>query len=135
MTASASSQIIRSTLDSSSSVRSFALKLLHSRKRPDYDIGKTLMETNKLFGPRPVDKFHFYAYAKSYWQQHIYSLRQDPVIYDLILKLCEQKTVEINTINEDGRTLLLHQAAKNGHEAVVTTGITLSRFEHGNRHS
>lgn len=69
------------------------MKLLHSRKTPDYDIGKTLAETNKDFGPRSVDKFHFYAYAKSYWQQHIYSSGQEPVIYDLLLRLCKQKTV------------------------------------------
>lgn len=66
MTASAPSQIIRSTLDSSSSVRSFALKLLHSRKRSDLDIGRTLAEANKLFVLRSVDQFYFYAYVTTH---------------------------------------------------------------------
>src|SRR2546421_873745 len=43
---SVTSQVIRSTLDSSS-VRNLALKLLEPGKRLDYDIGKVLAETSK----------------------------------------------------------------------------------------
>jgi hypothetical protein len=66
MTALAPSRIIRSTLDSSGNARSLALKLLHFRKRPDYDIGKALAAASKHFKSRSVDEFHFYSYAKSY---------------------------------------------------------------------
>jgi hypothetical protein len=66
ITGSTPSRIIHSTLDSSSSVQSIILKLLKSRKWPDYDIGKTLAESSKLFSHRLVGEFHFYAYAKSY---------------------------------------------------------------------
>ncbi|KIM96862.1 hypothetical protein OIDMADRAFT_68677, partial [Oidiodendron maius Zn] len=66
-TASMPSQIIHSTINSSSSVRSIALKLLKSRKQTDFNIGKTLAETSNLFSPRAVDEFHFYSYAKLYW--------------------------------------------------------------------
>src|SRR5271170_2060402 len=58
MTGSAPSTIIRSTLDSSNSVQNLTLRLLKSRKRPNYNISKTLAETSKLFKPRSVDEFH-----------------------------------------------------------------------------
>jgi hypothetical protein len=119
MTGSAPSRIIHSTLDSSSSVRSLALKLLKSRKRPDYDIGKALAETRKLFSRCSVDEFHFYAYAKSYWLQHIFCIsEQEPVMYDLLLRLFKVKVVNTNPADEDGRTPL-SWAACNGHEAVA----------------
>ncbi len=119
MTGSTPSTIIRSTLDSSSTVQRLALKLLKSKKRPDHDIGKTLAETRKLFSHRSVDEFHFYSYAKSYWLQHIICISKlKPVMYDLLITLFKRKAVNTNATNEDGRTPL-SWAAKNGHEAVV----------------
>src|ERR1700733_3582501 len=52
MTGSAPSRIIRSTIDSSSNVRSLALKLLKSRKQPNYDISKVLAGASKHFESR-----------------------------------------------------------------------------------
>jgi ankyrin repeat domain-containing protein 50 len=119
MTGSAPSRIIRSTLDSSSSVQSLALKLLKSRKRPDYDIGKTLAESSKLFSHRLVGEFHFYAYAKSYWPQYVFCIsEQEPIMYNLLLRLFEGKAVNTNATDEDGQTPLLW-AAQKGHEAAV----------------
>lgn len=69
--ASAPSQIIRATLDSSSSIRGVALKLLKSRKQPGFDIGKTLADAGNLFSPRSVHVFRFYRYATSHGLQHI----------------------------------------------------------------
>jgi ankyrin repeat domain-containing protein 50 len=103
MTRSALSRIICSTLNSLSSVRSLILKLLKSKKRPNYNISKTLTESNKVFSYHLVDEFHFYAYTKSYWLQHvIYILEQELVIYNLLLKLFKEKAVNTNATNEDG---------------------------------
>jgi ankyrin repeat domain-containing protein 50 len=119
MTGSAPSRIIHSTLDSSSSVRSLALKLLKSRKQPDYDIGKTLAESSKLFSHHSVGEFPFYAYAKSYWLQHVFCIsEQEPVMYNLLLRLFKGKAVNTNATDEDGQTPL-SWAAEKGHEAVV----------------
>jgi len=119
MTASAPSQVIRSMLDSSSSVQSLALKLLKSRKQPDFDIGKTVAETSKLFSPRSVDKFHFYSYAKQYWLQHIFCIReQEPVMCDLLLRLFKGNIVDMNATDKDGR-VPLSLAARNGQETMV----------------
>ncbi|KAF7507921.1 hypothetical protein GJ744_009955 [Endocarpon pusillum] len=119
MTGSAPSRIICSTLDSSKSVRSLALKLLKFSKRPDYDIGKTLAEARTLRSPRSVDDFHFYAYAKLYWIQHICSISElELVMYDLLLRLFRGNAVNTNVTDEDGQTLLLW-AANKGYEEVV----------------
>jgi ankyrin repeat domain-containing protein 50 len=119
MTRSVPFRIIRSTLDSLSNVQSLALKLLKSRKRPNYDIGKTLVESSKLFSRHSVDEYHFYAYIKSYWLQHVFYIsEQEPVMYNLLFRLFKGKAVNMNAIDEDGRTSL-SWAAGNGHETVV----------------
>ncbi|KAI9861740.1 MAG: hypothetical protein M1813_005089 [Trichoglossum hirsutum] len=116
---SAPSRIIHSTLESSSGVRNLTLKLLKSRKQPNFDIGQTLAETSKLFNSRPVDEFHFFSYAKSYWLQHILcTSEQELVMYDLLLRLFKGNVVNTTATEEDGRTPL-SRAAENGHEAVV----------------
>ncbi|KFY04496.1 hypothetical protein O988_00739, partial [Pseudogymnoascus sp. VKM F-3808] len=78
MTASAPSQIVRSTLDVilPSSVQSLALRLLKSRKQSDFNIEKTLAETSKLVSPQLADEFHFHSYAKAYWLQHIFCISE-----------------------------------------------------------
>jgi ankyrin repeat domain-containing protein 50 len=119
MTGPVPSRIVRSALDSSSSVRSHALKLLQSRKLYNYDIGKSLAETSKMFNTRSVDEFYFHSYAKSYWLQHtLCTSEQEPVMYDLLLRLIKRNTINTNITDQDG-PMLLWWAARNGHEAVV----------------
>lgn len=118
-TGSAPARIIRSTIGSSSNVQSLALKLLKSRKRPDYNIGKTLAGARKNFQSQSVDAFHFYSYAKLYWLQHIlYFSKQELVIYGLLLRLRKGKGFNTIITTKDGQTLL-QCAAWNGNEAVV----------------
>jgi ankyrin repeat domain-containing protein 50 len=131
MTASVPSQIIRSTLDSSSNVRIIALKLLKSRKKPGYDIRKTLAETSKLSSPRSVDEFHFYSYAKSYWLPHNWYISdQDLVMYNLLLKLFKGNAVDMDAMDEDGRTPLLWAATK-GYAAAVELLLDSGRVDAG----
>ncbi|OBT64449.1 hypothetical protein VE03_05766 [Pseudogymnoascus sp. 23342-1-I1] len=119
MAASAPSQIIRSTTNLSSSVQSLALKLLRSRKKPDFDIGTTLAETSKLFSSQSLDEFHFYSYAKLYWLQHIICISEkEPVIFDLLCRLFKSNAININATDQDGWTPL-SLAARDGHEAVL----------------
>ncbi|KAH8657186.1 hypothetical protein BGZ60DRAFT_383986, partial [Tricladium varicosporioides] len=100
MTASAPSRIIRSALDSSCNTRSIALKLLHLRKQPNYDIGKALTAASKHFKPRSENEFHFHCYAKSYWIHHSWCIsNQEPVIYNLLVKLFERQPIDANTID------------------------------------
>jgi ankyrin repeat protein/DNA replication protein DnaC len=118
-TASAPSRIISSTLDSSCNTRSLALKLLHSRKQPNFDIGKVLAGASKHFKPRSVDEFHFYSYAKSYCLYHAwYNLEQEPVVCNLLVKLSTREVVDTSAVDEYGRALL-SRAAERGHESIV----------------
>ncbi|OCK75162.1 hypothetical protein K432DRAFT_467098, partial [Lepidopterella palustris CBS 459.81] len=113
------SRIIYSTLDSSSTIRNLALKLLESRKRPRHDIGRTLADTSKSFSSRSINEFHFYSYAKSYWLQHIFYVSgQEPVIYNLLLRLFKGDVLNTNATAGDNWTPLIW-AAENGNEAVV----------------
>ncbi|KAH7159394.1 hypothetical protein B0J13DRAFT_108366 [Dactylonectria estremocensis] len=61
----APSRIIHS-IDAAGSVRSLALKLLQSRRQPNYDISKVLADASKHFKSPSVDQFQFYSYAKQY---------------------------------------------------------------------
>jgi ankyrin repeat protein len=129
MTGSVPSRIIRSTLDSSRSVRSLALKLLKSKRVPSYDIGQTLAEASKLFNSRSVDEFHFYSYAKSYWQQHIFfALELEPVINNLLLRLLKKGTMDTSVGDKYGQTPL-SWAARHGHEAVVKLLLDTGKVE------
>ncbi|CZR58343.1 uncharacterized protein PAC_08235 [Phialocephala subalpina] len=119
MTGSAPSRIIRSTLNSSDSVRNLALKLLKSKRAPNYDVGKTLAETSKLFNSRSVDQFHFYSYARLYWQQHILGTSElEPVINNLLPRLLKRMRVDANA-REHGSQTLFSQAVKQGLVALI----------------
>jgi ankyrin repeat protein len=105
--ASVPSRIVHSTLASSSSVRSFALKLLKSRKQPNCDVGQILSKASKHFQSKPANQFFFYNYAKSNWLHHIrWKLENEPVKYDLLLKLFEKEVLDLDITDDRGRTPL-----------------------------
>ncbi|KAL9095283.1 MAG: hypothetical protein Q9165_002539 [Trypethelium subeluteriae] len=112
-TGSAPSTIIRSTLHSSNSIRSLALKLLKSRAMPQRDVGRTLAETSKLLGPRSVDDFHFLPYAKLYKFQHIFrNSEPPPTDFERFFKVSKGKIVITDT-------RALTSAIRGGHEALI----------------
>jgi len=116
---SAPSKVIHSTLNSSRSAKSFALKLLKSRKTPDYDISKTLVEARNRFRSRPAEEFHFYAYAKSYWSQHSLQNSEHLNLVCKVLRRFLQKDMsQASKIYEIG-DLVLFRAAEEGHEETV----------------
>jgi ankyrin repeat protein len=116
---SAPSRIIRSTLASSSSTQSLALKLLKSKNQPSFDVGKILAEAHNPLRSHSVHEFRFYSYAESHWLQHILCIsEQEPTMYDLLLRIFKGNTVDIGAKDEGGRTPL-ERAAEGGHETVV----------------
>ncbi|RYP71635.1 hypothetical protein DL770_008092 [Monosporascus sp. CRB-9-2] len=118
LTGEAPSGIIRST-DAPKIVRNLALKLLQSRRQPNYNIGKVLADASKRVKSRSVDQFQFYSYAKSCWLQHArYISEHEPVMYNLLLELLKRETVDMNTWDDKGRTLLFWAAEKE-HDAIV----------------
>ncbi|KAI1117131.1 hypothetical protein F5Y14DRAFT_439576 [Nemania sp. NC0429] len=115
MAGSAPSTIIRSVFKSSKSTQ-----------RRDHDIGRTLAETSTLYTYREKHEFRFFSYATSYWLQHTLgsSGTESVVIYNLLLRLIEEKQVDTHAIidanprDEDGQTPLWW-AVMHGHEAIV----------------
>ncbi|KAH8728455.1 hypothetical protein GQ44DRAFT_675817, partial [Phaeosphaeriaceae sp. PMI808] len=102
MIQSAQSSMIHAAIGSSSTVRGFALKLLKSRKRPDFDISKVLAGARKPFQLRPADEFRFYSYAISYWLHHIFYVSgQEMAMYNLSVRLIETDLLEANTTARD----------------------------------
>ncbi|KUJ08906.1 uncharacterized protein LY89DRAFT_328989 [Mollisia scopiformis] len=75
--ASTPSNIVRSSMSSSSVVRSLALQLLVPRNQLNQDIGKVLAGASKHFKARPIDEHHFYAYAKLFWFYHTWTVRAE----------------------------------------------------------
>ena len=113
---SAPSQVIRSTLESSSTIQRIALKYLKSVKRPDFNIGKIIADARGFYTTHLVDGLHFHSYAKSYCLEHILcASNQEPIMYRLLIRLLNGNAVNID---KDGRTLLWW-AMTNGHDAVV----------------
>ncbi|KFY22245.1 hypothetical protein V493_06729 [Pseudogymnoascus sp. VKM F-4281 (FW-2241)] len=119
MTASAPSRIIRSTPDLSSTVQKLALLYLKSREQPNFNIGKTLAETKKLFRSRQFEEFCFYSYAKPHWLRHIFSISEQELhIYGLLRRLFNGNVIDVNATDKEGWTPL-SLGARDGHEAVV----------------
>ncbi|KAH7011275.1 hypothetical protein EDB80DRAFT_711484 [Ilyonectria destructans] len=114
----APSRIVRS-IDTSGSVRSTALKLLQSRRQPNYDFGKVLADASKYFRLPSADQFPFYSYAKQYWLQDACDISEhEPTIYGLLLKVLERRIVDVNARDDDIWTLLL-RAAEKDHDEIV----------------
>ncbi|EKG09441.1 hypothetical protein MPH_13518 [Macrophomina phaseolina MS6] len=119
MIQSAPSSVIRATMASSSTIPTLAMKLLKSRKQPDFDIGKTLAEARKAFQPGSVEEFRFYSYAKAYWLNHIFYVSgQDITIFNLSIKLIKTRVLEVNMAAKD-YWMHWNWAAQNGNETIV----------------
>jgi hypothetical protein len=115
---SATSQIIQSTLDSNRG-RKIALKLLKSRKLPNFDIGKAVADASGRYETRSVDHFHFHDYAKSFCMQHILCVSKlEPSFIKLLIRLLNKNVINPTAVIEYNQTPL-SWAAATGHETVV----------------
>ncbi|KAK0713298.1 hypothetical protein B0T26DRAFT_804145 [Lasiosphaeria miniovina] len=116
---SAPHKIIHST-GAPSNVRRLAVKLLQSRKQPDFNIGKVLADASKRFQLSPTHQFQFLAYAKTYWLRHAFYIPdRDAAILGLLPRLgllWKGKTAT----DPESKQLLLH-AARDGKQIMVAT--------------
>ncbi len=116
---SAMPKIIHSALGPSKAVSNLVLQILKSRKQPDFDMNKVLMETREAFGNRSIHQQHFRSYTRLYWVQHTLDLSDlDPAMYRLLLRFCRGNEVDANTTDDFGRTPL-SLAAEMGNEIVI----------------
>ncbi|KAK0667584.1 hypothetical protein QBC41DRAFT_134680 [Cercophora samala] len=106
----APSKIIHS-MGISQSVSDLAVRLLRTRKQPDFDMARVIAENRK-----PLSQHHhpFYAYVKENWQQHSTHISSNnPVMCELLLQAVRQEL----KLEEDKE--LLSWALTHKHEPLI----------------
>lgn len=111
-------KIIRS-MDTPSTSRNIALKLLKARGQPSVDIGKVVSETAKRHHKPTQDAFKFHPYAKSFWLEHAWLISEDEKIaYTMLLKVID-RVLGSSTTTDNERTQILFWAARFGHPRIL----------------
>ncbi|KAJ9141637.1 Ankyrin repeat domain-containing protein 17 [Coniochaeta hoffmannii] len=117
----APSKIIRS-MDTHSTSRNLALKLLKARSHQSVDIGKVVSQTmNHARGQKaqPHDVYKFYSYAKSSWLQHAWLITEkETVAYTMLVKVVTRLLGASATPDKERKDILFW-AAKRGHPRII----------------
>ncbi|KAI9704573.1 MAG: hypothetical protein M1820_005486 [Bogoriella megaspora] len=114
--ASAPSQVINVAMQSSSYPRTLALKILRSRKTPEFDIGKTLASINLA---NKSNDFRFHAYATHFLLPHLLTISQtSPINHELLVK-CFRAGLTHGFETLEGRHGIYMWAAKQGRTSIV----------------
>jgi hypothetical protein len=130
----APTNIIRATLGPTY-VRNMAIKLLQTRKTPDYDTGRIFLEGRKLAGNRiQQTPFQFYSYAHHYWFRHALEGQAlaVPSYSQLVLKLIKESKIVINICDENGLNFLSMAASRGAKHVVrvlIDSGIAESQCD------
>jgi ankyrin repeat protein len=99
---SAPSKIMQATIGSSRSTRHHAMKLLRSRRQPAFDMSRAVAEARSSFRSKLENTFWFYAYANTYWQDHItYISGHNDAIFRLSSKLIRNRASDSKDMNND----------------------------------
>jgi hypothetical protein len=119
-TGSVPSEVILSTLKPSTGVRNMAIKLLRSRKRAGFDIGKVIAET-KLQNQYTEEQFYFHKYAVSFWLYHVVHAFDLPeVIHKLLLRLLDRRlSLSLNITDEEIDKVLSWSAKKKQYASLI----------------
>ncbi|XP_014553664.1 hypothetical protein COCVIDRAFT_40310 [Bipolaris victoriae FI3] len=116
---SAPSKIVQATISSSSTARHLAIKLLGSRRQHEFDMSKALAEAYSSFNSKSEHVPRFYAYAKTYWQNHIFYVSgHETAIFRLCSKLIYSRASELNKADKD-YWMRFQWAAENGNRNVL----------------
>jgi ankyrin repeat protein len=115
----APSQIMQATMGSSSTVHQLAIKFLKSRRQHAFDISKVIAEARSSPSSKPEHEFGFYAYAETYWQDHVVHVSGSEVaISKLTSKLIYNRAAELSRVCKNFWTRL-QSAVENGNNNVV----------------
>ena len=119
-TGSLPSEVILSTLKPSTGVRNLAIKLLKSRKKAGFDIGKVIAET-KLQDHSTEEQFHFHKYAVSFWLYHVvHAFNLPEVMHKLLLRLLDRRlSLSINITDEEIDKVLSWSAKKKQYASLI----------------
>ena len=115
---SAPSNILQSTMGTSSATRQLAMKILGSRKQSTFDLSKTLAEARGSFRENPKHKFRLYDYAKTYWQDHVWYISgHDRRMQQLSIELIQSRAYQLERLDEISHHLFWAQ--QHGNAAIV----------------
>jgi hypothetical protein len=131
------SKVITSTMASSRNAQNIALRLLKLKKRPDFDIGRTVAEELNANKQIEVVEYHFREYAKEYCLYHVMKFHSlGPHIKAFLPALIERSgPLRLSGCSEDTqfdhnyRAMIL-RAARDEHLELMR--ILLSRHDHYN---
>ncbi|KAJ5274885.1 hypothetical protein N7497_005493 [Penicillium chrysogenum] len=119
-TGSVPSEVILSTLKPSTGVRNMAIKLLRSRKRDGFDIGKVIAET-KLQNHSTEEQFYFHKYAVSFWLYHVvHAFNLPEVIHKLLLRLLDRRlSLSLNITDKEIDKVLSWSTKKKQYASLI----------------
>jgi ankyrin repeat protein len=99
---SAPSKIMQATIGSPGSTRHHAMKLLRSRRQSAFDMSRAIAEARSSFMSKLGNTFWFYAYANTYWQDHItYVSGHNATVFRLSSKLIRNRASDSKDVNND----------------------------------
>jgi ankyrin repeat protein len=132
---SAPSKIMQATIGSSRSTRHHAMKLLRSRRQPAFDMSRAVAEARSSFRSKLENTFWFYAYANTYWQDHItYISGHNDAIFRLSSKLIRNRASDSKDMNNDDWARF-QWAANNGNLGVLELLFRSWKFDPNQRDS
>ena len=116
---SAPSKIVQATMGSSSTVHQLAIKFLKSRRQHAFDMSRVVAEARSSPNSKPKHAFRFYAYAKTYWQDHVVHVSgREAAISKLTSKLIYNRASELRKVDKNFWTRL-QSAVENGNKNIV----------------
>ncbi|KAI9683533.1 MAG: hypothetical protein M1822_006073 [Bathelium mastoideum] len=121
------SRIIESTQNSLTR-RKMALKVLQSRKLPNFDISRIVAETTQFSDSGAVDDLPFYNYAKLYCLDHVLRVPElDPAEYRLLVRLFRENLIDTDSAFRGGQQLL-DLVAVSGTQSVLNALLDTGRL-------
>jgi ankyrin repeat protein len=117
---SAPSRIVQATLGASENTRRHAMKLLRSKRPTAFDMNKAVVEARGSFRLKQENRFRFYTYANTYWQNHILCVSgHDDAVFTLSSKLIHSRTSDSKEMNNEDWTRFQWAAVNNGNLGIL----------------
>jgi ankyrin repeat protein len=119
MAQSAPSKIMQVAMESSSTTRQIAIRILRSRRQPAFDMSRAIAEARISVNSKAENTFSFYTYAEAYWQDHIlYVSGKEDTMYKLSSKLISNRMSELNA-RDMNFGVHCHWAAEHGNRNIL----------------
>ncbi|KAF2727291.1 hypothetical protein EJ04DRAFT_140396, partial [Polyplosphaeria fusca] len=119
MAHSAPTRVVQTTTEFSSTTQQLAMRLMRSRRQPEFDMSRVVAEARSSSKVKPENVFSFHTYASGYWQDHIlYVSGQNDIVLKLSIDLIDR---QISTMKVMDKDCWMHcsWASENGNKLIV----------------